>query len=118
MCRPAVAAKVVEISGNNVTHGETTASRPRPSHGTLCLAKSHNPNAIGFGKVVGEHDLALGGAQVLDRIPALTAITPRYPGSGAAGKFPVAKVQSGLNQPEIWLVRYRQPTAGGSGFEV
>jgi hypothetical protein len=42
----------------------------------------------------------------LDRIAAVAALAPRNPGSGTAGELSIAKVESGLDQPEIWLVRH------------
>src|SRR5262249_31924734 len=101
-----IAAQIVEISGHNVAHGKATAGSPWPSRSLLCLGEAQDAGAVCVLIVVSEDDFALRGAQVLDRIATLAAVAPRNPCTGAAGELAVAKVQSGLDEPEIRLVSH------------
>ena len=64
----------------------------------LRLREVEDTLAVSVLEVVGQDQLAVRGAQVLDGVPTLAAITPYQPRAGATGELAVAEVQPRLDQ--------------------
>src|SRR4030095_12841 len=82
------------------------------------LRKAQDAVAISVRIVVGQDETAIAGSQVFDGIASCAGVATHGPRAWTAGEFAISKMETGLDQSEIWLVAHLKPTASRPGFEA